>query len=308
VTPDQQDARAESTTATDAVPGEEVLASNQNNDQQNPPSEQDAQEPAEKLAPSRRRDAQPGHRPADRAELAVADDVDGPLKDQALANAVANRPSTELAAEAIDVLDGDGDAAADTESTDAKPASSALLDGDRSAGLTGAINRLQRTPGRVAADNSAGTSPPTVRVDSARFVGRVAHAFRIAQERGGTLQLRLSPPELGSLKLEVSIHQGVLSAKIDAETTAARNALLDNLPALRDRLAEQNIRIEQFDVDVRQEGGDSRQFQPNQRRDDGHQSFRNAANIHGSDSTEEDTEPSAVPRTVDTNAAIDLII
>jgi flagellar hook-length control protein FliK len=31
---------------------------------------------------------------------------------------------------------------------------------------------------------------------------------------------------------------------------------LDHLPALRDRLAEQNVRVERFDVDVRREGND----------------------------------------------------
>jgi flagellar hook-length control protein FliK len=31
--------------------------------------------------------------------------------------------------------------------------------------------------------------------------------------------------------------------------------LLDHLPALRDRLAEQNIRIERFDVDVQRDNG-----------------------------------------------------
>jgi flagellar hook-length control protein FliK len=50
---------------------------------------------------------------------------------------------------------------------------------------------------------------------------------------------------------------------------------LDNLPALRDRLAEQNIKVERFDVDVRDErrqpsgeqfagqrGGEERDQQP----------------------------------------------
>jgi flagellar hook-length control protein FliK len=32
---------------------------------------------------------------------------------------------------------------------------------------------------------------------------------------------------------------------------------LDHLPALRDRLAEQNIRVERFDVDVRRDGSES---------------------------------------------------
>jgi flagellar hook-length control protein FliK len=83
----------------------------------------------------------------------------------------------------------------------------------------------------------------------------VAKAFQMAQERDGKLHLRLSPPELGSLRLELSVKEGVMTATLEAETTAARKVLLDHLPALRDRLAEQNIRIERFDVDVRRDDG-----------------------------------------------------
>ena len=83
-----------------------------------------------------------------------------------------------------------------------------------------------------------------------RFIGRVAKALGAAQQRGQALQVRLSPPELGHLRIELTIQQGVLSASLETETTAARNVLLDNLPALRDRLAEQGIRVERFDVDV----------------------------------------------------------
>ena len=48
-----------------------------------------------------------------------------------------------------------------------------------------------------------------------------------------------------------------MTARIEAESSAARSLLLDNLPALRERLADQNIRLEQFDVDLmqRQPGG-----------------------------------------------------
>jgi flagellar hook-length control protein FliK len=122
------------------------------------------------------------------------------------------------------------------------------------------------------------------RVDTARFVGRVARAFHFAQERGGTLQLRLSPPELGALRLELTVHEGVLSASLEAETPAARRLLLDNLPALREKLAEQNVRVERFDVDLRrddregQSGGfhDGRQQQQRDRGDWQNQTTRTA--------------------------------
>jgi flagellar hook-length control protein FliK len=105
--------------------------------------------------------------------------------------------------------------------------------------------------GRAGQAQDAGNSP---RVDAARFVGRVAKAIQTASERGGALQLRLSPPELGSLRLELTVQNGVMTAAVETENPAARQVLLDHLPALRDRLAEQNIRIDRFDVDVRQEG------------------------------------------------------
>jgi len=94
-------------------------------------------------------------------------------------------------------------------------------------------------------------------IDSARLLGRVARAFVAAQERDSEVRLRLSPPELGSLLLEVRVQDGTLIAQLQTETEAARTAIVDNLPALRDRLNEQGVRIERFDVDLmqRQSGG-----------------------------------------------------
>jgi flagellar hook-length control protein FliK len=117
-----------------------------------------------------------------------------------------------------------------------------------------AIARSQRgngTAGRGARAQDATTLP---NIDAGRFVGRVAKALQTAHERGGALQLRLSPPELGSLRLQLTVEGGVMSATLEAENSNARQVLLDHLPALRERLAEQNIRIERFDIDLRQEG------------------------------------------------------
>jgi flagellar hook-length control protein FliK len=92
-------------------------------------------------------------------------------------------------------------------------------------------------------------------IDASRFVSRVARAFEAAEQRGGVVQLRLSPPELGAMRIELSLQQGALSAHLETETAVAKSVLLDNLPALRERLAAQDIRIERFDVDVRQDSG-----------------------------------------------------
>jgi flagellar hook-length control protein FliK len=88
-------------------------------------------------------------------------------------------------------------------------------------------------------------------VDRVRLVQRVARAFHSVGDEGGEVQLRLRPPELGSLRMEIAVRDGVMTAQLETETAAARNILLDNLPQLRERLAEQNVKVERFDVNVR---------------------------------------------------------
>ena len=113
------------------------------------------------------------------------------------------------------------------------------------------VDRLSES--RAARQSDTGAP----RVDPARFVSRVAKAFESAQQKGGPIEIRLSPPELGSLQVRLEVKEGVLTASLETENQAARNAILDNLPALRERLAEQQIRIEKFDVDVRDDSNPS---------------------------------------------------
>jgi len=70
------------------------------------------------------------------------------------------------------------------------------------------------------------------------------------QDGGGQVRLRLHPPELGSLQLTLRMEGSVMSASLDVENTVARDALLKNLPVLRERLAEQGMQIDRFDVQV----------------------------------------------------------
>lgn len=115
----------------------------------------------------------------------------------------------------------------------------------------------------AASDRQGGLLP----ADSTRLLQRVARAFAAAAERGGEVTLRLSPPELGSVRLEVQVQDGVLVARLETETADARAAILENLPALRERLADQGVRVERFDVDLmnRQPGGTPNRSFDNQR-------------------------------------------
>ncbi|WP_425398299.1 flagellar hook-length control protein FliK [Aeoliella sp.] len=109
------------------------------------------------------------------------------------------------------------------------------------------------------------------RVDPQRFVARVSRAFQAAEQRGGTVQLRLAPPELGALRIELNMQNGTLNAKLETETAAAKNVLMDNLPALRDRLAAQEIRVDKFEVDVRDQNQGQPDWQAQQEQRDAQQ-------------------------------------
>ncbi len=109
---------------------------------------------------------------------------------------------------------------------------------------------------RQSSGAARGESGPD-QVNRVRFVQRVARAFAVVGDRGGSVRLRLHPPELGSLRLEVTVRNGTMTARLEVETDSARTMLLDNLPALRDRLAAQEIKVGRFDVDLsdRSSGG-----------------------------------------------------
>ena len=127
-----------------------------------------------------------------------------------------------------------------------------------------ATRRENSFTGEAAGGERAGSLSHAER---ARLVQRVTRAVTTAHERGGDLKIRLSPPELGSLKLQVKLTDGVLSARLEAETPQARQVIAESLPQLRERLAEQNIRVERFDVDLMNSGGGGLSNMPDRRQD-----------------------------------------
>lgn len=155
-------------------------------------------------------------------------------------SAIANNIATATTLAEGEKSKGDGDSA--VKPVTAKPESA-----------VGPLGRALRSTTDVTRNTGTSNTQESPQVDPTRFVGRVAKAFQTANERGGIVQIRLAPPELGSLKIQMTVKDGVMSANLEADNANARRLLLDHLPTLRDRLAEQNIRVDRFDVDVRQE-------------------------------------------------------
>lgn len=180
-----------------------------------------------------------------------------------------------------------------------------------------ALTATARAPGVATATQAAesGSDPArptesdTPTVDRVRFVRRVGGAIRSAQQRDGQIQLRLSPPELGTLKIQLTVNEGAITANLETETTSARTVLLDNLPALRERLSEQGMTIEKFDVDVGREGQQQAQQQTADQRE------ANRANNSGTPQSRRpeqeqspNTEPSPAATSNSTDDGLDIRI
>jgi len=158
--------------------------------------------------------------------------------------------------------------------------------------------RTSRSAIREAGDGQS-TAPLNNR-EQTRLVQRVTRAIQAAQERDGEIRLRLSPPELGSLRLEVRVQAGQLAARLEAESAATRDLLIENLPLLRERLAEQGIQVQRFDVDLMdQRAADGRRSFDGTNANDPRREPRNenvprqAANTSRSPAAEEPADPAA---------------
>lgn len=134
-------------------------------------------------------------------------------------------------------------------------------------GADRAVRSESAVEGKEKATDARSTGESNLtQAERVRLVQRVARAFQVLGDGGGQVRLRLSPPELGSVRLDVTIRNGTMTAHLEAESAGAREALLDNLPALRERLAEQNIKLESFEVDLMKQSSQQAQDGPGDRR------------------------------------------
>jgi flagellar hook-length control protein FliK len=290
----------------DDAPQEVAVAANSGDKQQSKAAAQVSQAPA--VGASKTADAEP--KKADRKANARVSSVSSDAATQpADRNAAAPRSSdapvtsAPVAANVQQQLAATGTTSVAAAESGVKP-----VDGATAAkpGLLSPFARLERG---AHGTHRAAKGESANHVDPARFISRVARAIHTAEERNAPVQLRLSPPELGAMRVELTMNQGSLSATIETENATAQQLLLDNLPALRERLAEQNVKIERFDVDVRRDQTGSQQNFGAQDRGTSEQQDRShsrqAAHRGPTRITADDSQP-IVRRTI-TNTSINVV-
>ena len=107
------------------------------------------------------------------------------------------------------------------------------------------------------------SEPGLSQQERVRVIQRIARSFNRISAEGGSINLRLHPEHLGSVSVQVRLEGKSLSARLSTETTAARDAIMQDLPALRQRLADQGFDVTKFQVDVAGNGADASFAQTN---------------------------------------------
>lgn len=105
-----------------------------------------------------------------------------------------------------------------------------------------------------------------------KLVQRVLRGVEQLANGGGQVRLRLHPPELGSLQMSLRMEAGQVFAKLEVENSTARDALLNNIQTLRDRLAEQGMQVASFEVEVSTDSSGSGTSSSNFQKDGGTES------------------------------------
>ncbi len=178
----------------------------------------------------------------------ASQDANAKPNDTSLGNA--SNSSTQATVEAVSkATEALAAAAANASATASNSAGSA--NSSQPTGTHNIASLLQRGFQRGTLQKTT-EGKPTTQLDpkqQIRLINRVARAVE-STPPGQSIKIRLNPSELGQLKVEIKIENGNMLAKVEAENPATRQVLLDNLPQLRERLAEANIQVQQFEVEL----------------------------------------------------------
>ncbi len=113
------------------------------------------------------------------------------------------------------------------------------------------------SPEAKATATATERSNPLTQAERVRLVQRVSRSFARLGPSGGAINIKLHPPQLGSLNVQVRMEGRSMTAKLSTESSAARDAILESLPVLRGRLAEQGFEIASFQVEVADNNADA---------------------------------------------------
>ncbi len=121
------------------------------------------------------------------------------------------------------------------------------IDNDQSVSLQTAGNQSASTSGTQT------NTPVVPAVDVKQIeqlVERIVATVRQTQSTGQQLKIRLSPPELGTLQIEVSLKNGEYTAKLEVQNNRVQKVINDNMAQLKESLSKSGIAIDRIEVNI----------------------------------------------------------
>jgi flagellar hook-length control protein FliK len=127
-----------------------------------------------------------------------------------------------------------------------------------SAGAVSVTNNISGSTSTAASRETTGSSRANLTpYQESRLVQRVLRGIEQLGNGGGQVRIRLHPPELGTLQMTLKFEATQVTAQFEVESRVARDALLGNSQVLKDRLKEQGLEVQKFEVEVRSDVNDS---------------------------------------------------
>jgi flagellar hook-length control protein FliK len=174
----------------------------------------------------------------ERAQGSQSDAPDAAVETQSAIDAV-----SEIAAPAKTQA---ADDAADLH--DATDALGATLSQTTSAGQSTFGSALKTAQGRDASAASPSTAPPEQHFAADNHPRILSGIHGQLLPGGGTMHLKLDPPELGALQVSVHMQDGVMTASFQTSNDDATRLLSHSLTQLKHALEQQGVSVEKLHV------------------------------------------------------------
>jgi len=128
----------------------------------------------------------------------------------------------------------------------------------QSTGAVSVTNNISGSTSTAASKESTGSSRANLTpYQESKLVQRVLRGIEQLGNGGGQVRIRLHPPELGTLQMTLKFEATQVTAQFEVENRVARDALLGNSQILKDRLKEQGLEVQKFEVEIRSDVNDS---------------------------------------------------
>ncbi len=97
---------------------------------------------------------------------------------------------------------------------------------------------------------TANTGKSTIATQAESIRDQTISAVELSVEQGESLSIRLTPPELGTIQIKLTIEEGAISARLEVQTPEAQTALLQHLQTLQKTLQQNGTPIQNLTVQL----------------------------------------------------------